>query len=112
MHANRRRGETVARLDGTEHRLCLTLGALAELETAFGVDDLGDLASRFSSGRFSARDLARIVAAGLRGAGETVADEDVLAMRCAEGVGGFVAIVADLLSATFDQQGEGQSANP
>ena len=35
MSANRRRGEIAATLDGRERRLCLTLGALAELEMAF-----------------------------------------------------------------------------
>jgi hypothetical protein len=33
---NRHRGEIEAILDGKSYRLCLTLGALAELEHAFG----------------------------------------------------------------------------
>jgi hypothetical protein len=47
-------GEIEATLDGKPHVLCLTLGALAELESAFAVDDLGALVERFSTGRFSA----------------------------------------------------------
>lgn len=47
---NRRRGEVAARFDGVEYRLCLTLGALAELEDAFAADDLGQLVERFSGG--------------------------------------------------------------
>ena len=39
MH-NKHRGEISARLDGRDYRLCLSLGALAELETAFAVDDM------------------------------------------------------------------------
>jgi hypothetical protein len=38
--ANRHRGEIEAVLDGRPRTLCLTLGALAELEAAFGAQDL------------------------------------------------------------------------
>jgi hypothetical protein len=100
-HANARRGEIVAELDGTRMRLCLTLGALAELESAFAAEDLAALVARFASGRLSARDMARVIGAGLRGAGAAVADEEVLAMTAPGGAAGFAAIVADLLAATF-----------
>ena len=33
--ANRARGQVIQPVGGTPRRLCLTLGALAELETAF-----------------------------------------------------------------------------
>ncbi len=68
--ANRHRGEIEAELGGKHRTLCLTLGALAELESAFGADDLAALADRFGSGRISARDAIRVIGAGLRGAGE------------------------------------------
>ena len=61
----------------------LTLGALAELEAAFGADDLVALAERFGTGRLTARDLMRIIGAGLRGAGEAVTDDEVAAMTVA-----------------------------
>jgi hypothetical protein len=44
--ANRRRGEIDAELSGRTYRLCLTLGALAELEDAYG-EDLLTIAERF-----------------------------------------------------------------
>ena len=72
---NLHRGEIEAEIGGTTRKLVLTLGALAELESAFGVGDLVALAERIGCGRLSARDLVRIIAAGLRGAGETVSDE-------------------------------------
>ena len=100
MH-NGHRGEISARLDGRTYRLCLTLGALAELETAFGAEDLVALAGRFESGRLRAADAIRILAAGLRGAGTEVSDEAVAAMRCDDGAGGYMAIVVRLLAATF-----------
>lgn len=59
--ANRRRGEVEAVIDGERRVLCLTLGGLAELETAFGVGDLNGLAERFSSGRLKAADMIRIL---------------------------------------------------
>ena len=74
---------------------------LAELEAAFGTDDLAALAERFGSGRLSARDLIRIIGAGLRGAGEAIADDDVATMTVAGGVAGFVRIAAELIAATF-----------
>ncbi len=97
----RLRGEIEAVLDGRPHTLCLTLGALAELESAFGAEDLPALAARFSGGRLSATDLVRIIGAGLRGAGEAIDDEAVAALRAEGGAGGFARIAADLLTATF-----------
>ena len=78
--ANRYRGEIEVEIGGARRRLVLTLGALAELEDAFGADDLVALAERFGSGRLKARDLVRIIAAGLRGAGESVSNDEVAAM--------------------------------
>lgn len=101
MAANRRRGEISATLDGQEYRLCLTLGALAELEDAFGVQDLNALAERFSSGRMSAKDMLEVIAAGLRGGGEKTAAKELVAMQCEGGLAGFARITAELLEATF-----------
>ena len=99
--ANRHRGEIEAVFDGERRVLCLTLGALAELETAFAVDSLTGLAERFSSGRLKAEDLIRILGAGLRGGGNVFSDEDVAGMAVADGLAGFACIAAELLQATF-----------
>lgn len=113
MSANRRRGEISAELDGRQHRLCLTLGALAELEAAFAAEDLAALVERFSKGRLSAQDMIRIIGAGLRGAGEQVDDAAVGAMQSETGAAGFAAIVADLLVTTFgDASQEAAAPNP
>lgn len=66
---NGARGEVSAPLAGAERRLCLTLGALAEIETALGADGPGGLAERMRT--LSARDLSAVLAALLRGGGET-----------------------------------------
>jgi hypothetical protein len=98
---NAHRGEIEAILDGRPYTLCLTLGALAELEAAFGDDDMLALAERFSRGRLSARDAIRIIGAGLRGAGADLSDDKVARLTCDGGAAGFVDIVARLLAATF-----------
>ncbi len=98
---NRHRGEIEAEIGGGKRTLVLTLGALAELEAAFGADDLVALAERFDAGRLKARDLVRVIGAGLRGAGETVSDDDVARMAVDGGAAGYARIAADLIAATF-----------
>ncbi len=99
--ANAHRGEIEGRLDGRSYRLCLTLGALAELESAFGDEDMLALAMRFEKGRIRASDAQRIIAAGLRGGGHDIADAEVARMQSDNGAAGFIDIVARLLTATF-----------
>jgi len=100
---NRHRGEIEAEIGGARRRLVLTLGALAELEDAFGADDLVALTERFGAGRMKARDLTRIIGAGLRGAGESVGDDDVAAMAIDGGAQGYVRVAAALIAATFGE---------
>lgn len=68
MAVNGARGEVVAELAGAGRRLCLTLGALAEIETGLGLEGLSGLAERMRA--LSARDLTVVLAALLRGGGE------------------------------------------
>ena len=98
---NIHRGEIEAEFGGARRKLVLTLGALAELEAAFGADDLIALAERFGAGRLKARDLIHIIAAGLRGAGATVSDDEVAAMTAPGGAAGYARIAAELIAATF-----------
>jgi hypothetical protein len=99
--ANTHRGEIEAEIGGARRTLVLTLGALAELEAAFGAGDLVALTERFGSGRLKAQDLILIIGAGLRGAGESVTDDDVARMEVDGGAQGYVRIAADLIAATF-----------
>jgi hypothetical protein len=101
--ANRHRGEIEAEIGGARRCLVLTLGALAELEDAFGADDLVALTERFGAGRMKARDLTRIIGAGLRGAGESVSDDEVAAMAIDGGAQGYVRVAAALIAATFGE---------
>ncbi|WP_244472635.1 GTA-gp10 family protein, partial [Methylobacterium sp. Leaf89] len=63
--ANRRRGEVALALGPERYTLCLTLGALAELEDALGAADLTELAARFGEGRLRSRDLIALLGAAL-----------------------------------------------
>jgi hypothetical protein len=98
---NRHRGEIEARFDGVAYTLCLTLGALAELEHAYGGEDVLALAERFEQGRIKASDAIKVIGAGLRGAGHAVSDDEVARFRMEDGAAGFMRIVVDLLKATF-----------
>lgn len=88
-------------IGGERRILCLTLGALAELETAFAVDDLAGLGNRFAGGRLRARDLIRIIGAGLRGGGNAFSDDEVAGLDIEGGVAGAARIVSELLAAAF-----------
>lgn len=66
---NRARGEVSIEIDGTLRRLCLTLGALAEIEAAFNCDTWGALQARLK--KLTAVELMVVLAALLRGGGET-----------------------------------------
>ena len=101
--ANAQRCEIAAIIDGEEKVLCLTLGALAELEARLGGGDLMGLGERFASGRVSARDLIVILGAGLRGGGNAVTDDDLARMAVEGGLRGAAETAARLLRATFGE---------
>lgn len=65
---NAARGEVLLSVDGAPRRLCLTLGALAELEAAFDCPSLEALGERLA--QLSPNDLLIVIAA-LSGGGGT-----------------------------------------
>ncbi len=101
--ANAQRGEIEAVFEGERRVLCLTLGALAELEARLGAGDLVGLSERFASGRVTARDLTAIIGAGLRGGGNAITDDDLARMSIEGGLKGAAEIAARLLRATFGE---------
>lgn len=72
---NRARGEVLLAVGGREVRLCLTLGALAELEAAFDVVSLAELAERLA--QLTAADLIVVLAALAKGGGEGLSAADI-----------------------------------
>lgn len=72
---NAARGEVALEIDGQRHVLCLTLGALAKIEAAFGCTKLSELDMRMRA--LSAADLRVVLAALLQDCAVDAALEDV-----------------------------------
>ena len=101
--ANRRRGEVPLDLGGCRYTLCLTLGALAELETATQAGDLVGLAERFAAGRPRTGDLIALLGAALRGGGHDLDDEAVGHLPLAGGLDALTDALAEVLAAAFGE---------
>lgn len=102
-------GEIDAEFGGTHYTLCLTLGALSELEAAFSASDLVGLARRFEEGLVSARDLVKLIGCGLRGGGHALSDAEVAALPVPGGLAGYIDIATRLIAATFGPFSDGKS---
>lgn len=76
---NRARGEVLLGVGGRSVRLCLTLGALAELEAAFDVASFAELGERL--GQLTASDLVIVLAALAKGGGEEMSVADLAAAQ-------------------------------
>jgi len=101
MMANPYAGEVALVIDGERRALKLTLGALAELETALGADSLVALVERFEAGRFSTRDVLALVLAGLRGGGWRGGAEALLTAEIEGGPVAAARVAAQLLARAF-----------
>lgn len=104
--ANPYRGEVAVNIDGVAHKARLTLGALAELETALGEGSLVDLVARFETGAISARDVLALLVAGLRGGGWAGTAADLMAAEIAGGPVEAARVAAELLARAFALPGE------
>ncbi len=77
MPANAARGEVAVEIGGEARRACLTLGALAEIESSLGVKSIRDLGERLEDP--SADDLVLVLMALLKGGGEEISEADLRA---------------------------------
>ncbi len=98
---NRHRGEVLLQAGGRNFTLCLTLGALAHLEAAYGGDDILALAERFSTGHLTSADALNLLEAGLKGGGHETNGLNLAAMSFDGGMAGLIRTLADLLRVTF-----------
>ena len=103
--ANPLAGEVAVLLDGAPHVMKLTLGALAELETALDAPSLVELVERFEGGRFSTRDVLALVVAGLRGGGWSGVAGDLLKVEIGGGPVEAARAAAELLARAFQVPG-------
>ncbi len=99
--ANPYRGEVTLVLDGEPHILRLSLGILAELETALEASSLMELVSRFEEGTFRARDLIHLLRAGLKGGGFAISESNFLKAHIEGGPVEAARVGAELLRLTF-----------
>jgi Phage tail tube protein, GTA-gp10 len=76
---NRARGEVLLTIDGRARKLCVTLGALAELEAAFDVISLTQLSERLA--QLTASDLIIVLAALTAGGGEAASTAELARAR-------------------------------
>jgi hypothetical protein len=104
--ANPYAGEVVLHLDGQPQVAKLTLGALAELESALGADSLAALAERFEAGRFSSRDVLALIVAGLRGGGWQGTAAELRSVDIAGGPVAAARAAAELLARAFALPGQ------
>ncbi|TCS63804.1 gene transfer agent family protein [Primorskyibacter sedentarius] len=95
------RGEVALEIEGVQHQLRLTLGALAELEAGLESGSLMDLVSRFESGKVSSRDVLALVVAGLRGGGWQGRASDLLSAEITGGPMAAARAAAELLTRAF-----------
>lgn len=94
-------GEVAIWLDGRRHVARLTLGAIAELETALAEGGLLDLVRRFEAGRFSTHDVLLLLVAGLRGGGWGGRAEDLMTVEVGGGPVEAARVAAQLLARAF-----------
>ena len=72
---NAARGEVALMIDGERHVLCLTLGALAQIEALFA----GEVETRLKT--LGARDLIAVLLALLHGGGHSISEAELRASR-------------------------------
>ena len=104
--ANPWTGEVAIWLDGQRHVGKLTLGALAELETALETGSLVELVERFEAGRFSTRDVLALIVAGLRGGGWDGTAADLRSVEIGGGPVEAARAAAEMLARAFALPGE------
>ena len=99
--ANPYAGEVALVLDGQPFVAKLTLGALAELETALETGTLVEMVERFESHRFSTRDVLALIVAGLRGGGWKGTAADLMQVEIGGGPMEAARVAAVLLARAF-----------
>lgn len=103
MTANKQRGEIEFEVNGEKYKLCLTLGALAEIEESLGIDDITKIQDRFTSPKVS--DLNKIILALLHGGGhEEMTLKDF--MRWPLNVQQLTKVIGDVITASGLGEGE------
>lgn len=105
--ANAARGEVNLQVNDQTFRLCLTLGALAEIEEALGATGLADLGKQMEN--LSARSLISVLTALMQGGGSDVTDEEVSRMSLQ--IADVSAVIAKAFAAAMPEGEGGQNGS-
>ncbi len=95
------RGDVALTINGQEHVMRLTLGALAALEAELGEPSLIALVERFESAAFSSQDVLALLRAGLAGGGAPLSAEALASAEIAGGPMAAAKAAAELLARAF-----------
>jgi len=98
---NRHRGEMTVEMNGQTETLCLTLGALAELEDRYGGKNILILLDTFATAGLGASDVLNVLHAGLMGAGSKISLPDLKGAKFEGGFAGAARTAATLLKLSF-----------
>lgn len=98
---NRARGEALLDINGEPRRLCVTLGALAELEAVFDVGSLSELGERLT--QVTASDLIHVLSALTSGGGAPMTAAEISAAQVDAKAA--AAAVAEAFRLAFDAEG-------
>lgn len=98
---NKYRGCIAQDFNGFSYNLCLTLGALAELEEALNCQNISCLFKKFQEGYFSTQDIIKILGIALRAGGSDIQDKDIHKWPLDRGFLIYVNTVSRLLQETF-----------
>jgi hypothetical protein len=97
---NQARGEVLLAIDGRACKLCVTLGALAELEAAFDINSFAELGERLA--HLTASDLLLVLAALTAGGGEAMSSAELARARIDPAAA--AGAVADAFRAAFTDE--------
>lgn len=98
---NRHRGEMTVEMNGQTETLCLTLGALAELEDRYQGKNILTLVDELAKTGLGASDVLNVLHAGLIGAGSKISIADLNAAKFEGGFAGAARTAATLLKLSF-----------
>ena len=75
--ANKRRGEIEFETGGNTYIMCMTLGAMAEIEEVFELESISDLGDAFAGGKIQTKKLIGLLGALIRGGGQDISNEEI-----------------------------------
>jgi len=98
------RGEIETQLGASKFTLCLTLRALAELESRLGVTSIAELLARFQGSAIRASDLLMLLVCALKGHNPQLSDDDAHEHLRQATPAILIKLAGDILQASFGEE--------